>query len=42
MLAFWPAISLTALAVTGGGWLLGIGVVQLALAVRASRPPAEP
>ncbi|HYN95025.1 MAG TPA: DUF308 domain-containing protein, partial [Pilimelia sp.] len=37
-LAFWPAISLATMVRVTGAWLLAAGVVQVVLAVRASRP----
>jgi uncharacterized membrane protein HdeD (DUF308 family) len=37
-LVFWPAISLDTLVWLAGTWLLGIGSVQVARAVRARRP----
>jgi uncharacterized membrane protein HdeD (DUF308 family) len=37
-LAFWPGISLATIGWIAGLWLLGIGTVQVVLAVRASRP----
>jgi uncharacterized membrane protein HdeD (DUF308 family) len=37
-LVFWPAISLDTLVWLAGAWLLGIGSVQVARALRARRP----
>jgi uncharacterized membrane protein HdeD (DUF308 family) len=37
-LTFWPSVSLATLGWLAGAWLVGIGAVQVASAVRAARP----